>query len=190
VELECQAPVVDLCCGEDHSLLVLADSTVWVWGRGTQAALGLGAHAKTVIQPQQLPSSGDLKSALHARAGGLLKVAAGASSSCVLHWLPALPNPVAVPPLTNSSSWQPVPIHVAVPPLTNSTTNSTLSQVCVPPGGGHSRGGHAALYTWGANKCGELGHGDVAKRAVPRLVKGGGGGVGGGEGGGVGGAFA
>lgn len=27
------------------------------------------------------------------------------------------------------------------------------------------------LYTWGANKSGELGHGDVAKRAVPRLVK-------------------
>ena len=27
------------------------------------------------------------------------------------------------------------------------------------------------LFTWGANKNGELGHGDVAKRAVPRLVK-------------------
>jgi len=27
------------------------------------------------------------------------------------------------------------------------------------------------LYSWGANKCGELGHGDVAKRVVPRLVK-------------------
>ena len=30
-----------------------------------QAALGLGGHAKTVIQPQVLPGSGELKSALH-----------------------------------------------------------------------------------------------------------------------------
>ena len=27
------------------------------------------------------------------------------------------------------------------------------------------------LYTWGANKCGELGHGDTQKRTVPRVVK-------------------
>ena len=29
----------------------------------------------------------------------------------------------------------------------------------------------AMLFTWGANKNGEPGHGDVAKQAVPRLVK-------------------
>lgn len=29
----------------------------------------------------------------------------------------------------------------------------------------------SSLYTWGANKNGELGHGDSAKRAVPRCVK-------------------
>jgi hypothetical protein len=33
-----------MCCGEDHVVLALSDSSVWVWGRGTQGALGLGAQ--------------------------------------------------------------------------------------------------------------------------------------------------
>jgi alpha-tubulin suppressor-like RCC1 family protein len=41
VEQDFQAPVLDLCCGEAHSLLVLADRTVWVWGRGTQVSFAL-----------------------------------------------------------------------------------------------------------------------------------------------------
>ena len=45
-------------------------------------------------------------------------------------------------------------------------------------GAGEGLGGDRAgqreisqLYTWGANKCGELGHGDTQKRTVPRVVK-------------------
>jgi len=33
-----------MCCGEDHVVLAVSDSSVWVWGRGTQGALGLGAQ--------------------------------------------------------------------------------------------------------------------------------------------------
>jgi len=34
----------DVSCGDDHSLLSLSDGSVYVWGRGTQGALGLGSQ--------------------------------------------------------------------------------------------------------------------------------------------------
>jgi alpha-tubulin suppressor-like RCC1 family protein len=47
--------VQDLSCGDEHSLVVLSGVEggvgVYVWGRGTQGALGLGAAAKNVISP-------------------------------------------------------------------------------------------------------------------------------------------
>ena len=43
--------VVDLGCGDDHSLASLADGSVLVWGRGTQAALGLGGATKNATRP-------------------------------------------------------------------------------------------------------------------------------------------
>ena len=36
--------VKDLSCGDDHALIVLSDESVYVWGRGTQGALGLGSQ--------------------------------------------------------------------------------------------------------------------------------------------------
>jgi hypothetical protein len=159
-----------VCCGSHHAMALRADATVWVWGRGTQAALGLGGQARNVTRPLPLPSSGDLKSVIaHASAStadidsthvdatsfpppssgsrigsSWLHVAAGGANSALLSAAAALPPPLA---LANSELPPPLP-------------NSPLS---------FSR--EAALYMWGANKSGELGHGDVAKRAVPRLVK-------------------
>lgn len=148
-------PVLDMCCGDDHSIMTLTDRSVWVWGRGTQAALGLGAQTKNALRPQPLPCSGDVKSALFSKSGTTLSVAAGGANSGLLSCAPALPRPVPLPQLRGQ-----VGIDVSGP------WRDTASQ----------------LFTWGANKFGELGHGDTAKRTVPRVVKmlkGGMGGVGG-----------
>ena len=56
--------VKNLSCGSDHSILALSDGSVWVWGKGTQAQLGLGAQTKNVTRPVPLPCSGDLKGIL------------------------------------------------------------------------------------------------------------------------------
>jgi hypothetical protein len=51
-----QRRVVDVSCGDDHSLVSTADGAVYVWGRGTQAALGLGGATKNATRPVLLPS--------------------------------------------------------------------------------------------------------------------------------------
>jgi hypothetical protein len=68
---------------------------VYVWGRGTQWALGLGAATKHVTRPLALPCTGDVKAVLQAagaQGGGgggggggcVLLVAAGAAASALL----------------------------------------------------------------------------------------------------------
>ena len=52
--------VVDVSCGDDHSLVSTADGAVYVWGRGTQAALGLGGATKNATRPVLLPSRCDV----------------------------------------------------------------------------------------------------------------------------------
>ena len=60
---------------------------MYVWGRGTQWALGLGAATKHVTRPLALPCTGDVKAVLQAGAQGggcVLLVAAGAAASALL----------------------------------------------------------------------------------------------------------
>ena len=79
--------VEDVCCGDEHCLVLLSDARVYVWGRGTQAALGLGAGVKNAPKPVQLPSSGDLRGVLRPStndAGCRLSLAAGGASSALL----------------------------------------------------------------------------------------------------------
>ena len=143
IEPACCLTVDGLSCGDDHAIF-LSDRSVYVWGRGTQAALGLGGAAKNVTRPLPLPASGDVKSVLLAKSSAALSVAAGGANSALLSSAPALPRPVPVPQLRGQ-----VGVSMAGP----------------------ARDAASLLFTWGANKFGELGHGDTAKRTVPRLVK-------------------
>ena len=132
------ASVCGLVCGDDHSLLKLSNGSVFVWGRGSLAALGLGAQAPSrCTRPTMLPAtSSSLKPASLLAEGTTTDVyhtttdvylAAGGDNSALLH----LERQGASDPGATSSS----------------------------------------LYTWGANKWGELIH---RKRPLvkPKLVKG------------------
>ena len=73
--------------GDEHSIISLHDGSVYVWGKGTQWALGLGAATKHVTRPLALPCTGDVKAVLQAGAQGggcVLLVAAGAAASALL----------------------------------------------------------------------------------------------------------
>ena len=76
--------VVDLGCGDDHSLVSLADGSVLVWGRGTQAALGLGGATKNATRPVPLPSSGDVRGVVGGGRPSVHAVAAGGANSALL----------------------------------------------------------------------------------------------------------
>ncbi|EKX55306.1 hypothetical protein GUITHDRAFT_160426 [Guillardia theta CCMP2712] len=109
--------VCSMCCGDDHALCYMSDGSVWAWGRGTQAALGMGGQQKNTSRPQVISTPLGKK---------ILLLAAGGSSSGAI-----------------SSSLQ----------------GTGVEQ-------------YNCLYTWGANRKGELGHGDLTKKTVPKVVKG------------------
>lgn len=46
--------VESLASGEDHCMCSTGDGALWVWGRGTQASLGLGGTLKNQTVPQQV----------------------------------------------------------------------------------------------------------------------------------------
>uniref|UniRef100_A0A8C9Z812 Alsin Rho guanine nucleotide exchange factor ALS2 n=1 Tax=Sander lucioperca TaxID=283035 RepID=A0A8C9Z812_SANLU len=67
------APVLELACGEQHTLALSAQREVWAWGSGGQ--LGLGVHAFPVWKPQKVE---------HLAGRHVLQVACGASHSLAL----------------------------------------------------------------------------------------------------------
>ena len=278
--------VVDLSCGDDHSLVSLVDGSVFVWGRGTQAALGLGGATKNATRPVPLPSSGDVKAVVGGGKASVNLVAGGGANSALLSCCSSLfvsqrkdaANQEALDPaldyttpsllgnVTDDQSApapQPSATHEYHQRLSgeaeslaaDSSGGCESSEALVlqdqveevaleeepfhckqkkekrvkkglvprsmnrgnfsdrrnsekrPPSSRDKKGKleltdhpsssqradlplskgakvgppperarditprEAMLFTWGANKNGELGHGDVAKRAVPRLVK-------------------
>lgn len=76
--------VEDIECGDEHTIAVLSGGSVWVWGRGTQGALGLGTHTRNVVQPVMLPNTGEVKGAGMGQVGVALKCAAGGTTSALL----------------------------------------------------------------------------------------------------------
>jgi alpha-tubulin suppressor-like RCC1 family protein len=53
VELHTDAhTVVSMACGDEHSLCAVSDGSLWAWGKGTQAALGLGGEMRNQGVPK------------------------------------------------------------------------------------------------------------------------------------------
>jgi hypothetical protein len=110
-----------------------------------------------VLRPVALPASGDIKHVLEGRNSARIRLAAGGANTALLSCAASLPP------------------HVPIPQLC-AGTGGLLGAVGAFSGGGGGGGGgggarDGSLFTWGANKGGELGHGDTAKRTVPRIVK-------------------
>jgi alpha-tubulin suppressor-like RCC1 family protein len=115
--------IISVACGDEHCLCALSDGSLYAWGKGTQAALGLGGEMRTQRVPKRV-------SALQGKRVTLVSCGVSSAALC-----------------------------------TASHTHVDRPEAEQPQPGCHS------LFTFGANRSGELGHGDVSKRTVPRQVK-------------------
>ena len=174
--------VKDLKCGEDHALMALSDGAVYVWGRGTQGALGLGSETKNMLQPVAVARSGEVKAALSMGRHGDVRVAAGGAASAILSNSVLVGGPLG-------------PVAVAAAQRAAAKAAEAEAEAAAGEGGGRGEAGDASgglgvagamqgggapvcptyclsaarestLYSWGANKYSELGHGDVLKKTV------------------------
>jgi len=98
-----------IAAGECHSAAIGLEGELYVWGRGTRGALGLGGNTKNCFEPEEVP-------AFQKGKGELRAVSCGKDVTGVV---------------------------------------TTIGSV----------------FTWGANKSGELGHGDLNKKQIGRVVK-------------------
>ena len=49
-------PFTQVAAGDVHSAAVAVDGSIWMWGRGTRGALGLGGNMKNALVPEQVMS--------------------------------------------------------------------------------------------------------------------------------------
>ena len=142
-----------LAAGDDHSLMVRSDGTLWTWGRNQCYQLGLGDNVTREV-PTQVGSSTDW-----------VEVAAGSNHSLALRsdgtlwaWGQANYGQLGL----GDASYKNTPTQVG----------SATSWVAVAGGGDSSLGlrSDGTLWSWGFNNHGQLGLGDTDNRLSPTQV--------------------
>jgi alpha-tubulin suppressor-like RCC1 family protein len=153
--------VIQVAVGAYHSLALRSDGTVWAWGDNISGELGRGTTSDHEATPAQVTGL-----------AGVTKISAGAAFSLALRsdgtvWAWGFNNAGQLGNGTTATS--PVPVKVA-----------GLSHVT-----GISAGGEASVatstdgisvitsvWTWGANRAGQLGDGTLTSHSLPERVTG------------------
>jgi hypothetical protein len=152
--------VIAVAAGEDHSLALKSDGTVWAWGANNTGQLGIGKIDPKVSAyptPVQVINPSDPRGILT----GIVAIAAGAHHSM------ALASDGTVWTWGNNSEGQlgmtSCPSSLASPAPFQVAGNVTHI-VAIAAGWGHSlaldSGGY--IYAWGRNSEGELGNGTTS----------------------------
>ena len=171
--------VREMSCGHEHAIVALSDGSVFVWGRGTQGALGLGAQMKSVSQPQALQASGEVRWALTQGSHAHLLLAAGGGSTALLAASTVVGGqrgPAAAHAAETAAAAAAAAAAAdegengdgqaaAAAAAAAEWTDGRVPTLCL------SAGREAVLYTWGMNKHAELGHGSLIKQPVAKRVK-------------------
>lgn len=147
---------VELAAGTDHVLALDASGGVWAWGRNDHGQLGDGTHLPS-LRPKPVPG---LVGVTHIEAGGTHSLALRNSDDTLWVWgsnafgqlgLPAAGASLATPTVLDGLT---AVVDVAA---------GTLHTLAVTADG--------ALWSWGANFYGQLGHGNLTPLAVPTRVE-------------------
>jgi alpha-tubulin suppressor-like RCC1 family protein len=159
--------VVQVACGREHTVAVDTAGAAWVWGVGAQYATGTGAKAD-LARPVALPAAAFNGERVAAVACGrdhtLFLTTGGSVYSCGLDDMGQCGTGFA-------ARFQRVPVLVRG--LSGQGQAQGRRVVAVAAGEYHSVAvcEDGAVYTWGAGKEGQLGHGDRADTGQPRLLE-------------------
>lgn len=190
--------VTAISAGQNHSLALMADGTVWAWGANDYGQLGDGTTSDS-LYAKQLPgleyvvaiAAGSRHSLALDRLGNLW--AWGYNAEGQLGIGPTLTptptntsTPVPTPTGTYTATNTPTPTSTSTslptntPQLTPIVTPVSISVlpgvVAIGAGWNHSVAVRSdAVWSWGANNYGQLGDGTQLRRDTPVQVKVGGG---------------
>jgi uncharacterized delta-60 repeat protein len=151
--------VVQVAAGAYHSLAMLSDGTVWAWGWNGVGQLGDGTTIDR-LRPVQVPG---LRSATEISAGALHSLAVAGSAE----WL-------------GGGLWawgwnamgQSDPMNVGMQTRPSPNLISPMRPIAITAGGYHNLviGADGALWTWGWNVTGQLGHGTTTRESLRRVA--------------------
>jgi alpha-tubulin suppressor-like RCC1 family protein len=145
--------VSEIAAGQNHSLALKSDGTLWAWGLNAEGQLGTGNTVSTATPVQVLT--------------GVQSIAAGARHTLAIK--------------TNGTLWSWGANESGQLGSGNTTPRSTPSQVgtatnwlAISAGSAHALGlrTDGTLYSWGANNKGQLGDGTVVGKTLPTLIAG------------------
>lgn len=151
--------IVDIACGNRHTVCVSDEGTVFSWGKGSSGRLGIGTLENTPI-PQELKALRGIR---------IVQVACGASHSMALSdqghvfsWGIGTDGCLGI-----GTDLVVVPFPVSYFLENNITIKS------IDAGYYHSAAiaTDLTLYTWGWGEHGQLGHGNFDSQQYPKLVE-------------------
>jgi alpha-tubulin suppressor-like RCC1 family protein len=145
--------VAEIAAGQNHSLALKSDNTLWAWGLNSEGQLGTGNTVSTATPVQVLT--------------GVQSVAAGARHTLAIK--------------TNGTLWSWGANEAGQLGSGNTTPRSTPTQVgvitnwlAIAAGSAHALALRAdgTVYAWGANNKGQLGDGTIVGKTAPTLIGG------------------
>jgi alpha-tubulin suppressor-like RCC1 family protein len=154
------AGVIAVSAGQDWSLALKADGTVWAWGRNHRGQLGTTAVSSSTT-PLQVPTPVGITAIAAGDAHGL----ALRFSGTVWAWGDDTSGQLGdgTPGGFRTTPQQPSSIQGSVfTPATAIAAGGTFSMVL----------GDVRVFTWGSNANGQLGDGTTTDRAWPEIVEG------------------
>lgn len=144
--------IVAIGAGEDHSLVVKSDGSVWAWGKNSGGQLGNATLTNSTLPVQVIGVT------------GIIAVAGGPSNSLGLKndgtvWAWGIQGPLrgdSITVINNSVYVAPVQVHGAgnVGFLTNITAIAVGYHSCF------ALKNDGTVWAWGSNSSGELGNGE------------------------------
>lgn len=152
--------VVDISCGNRHTVAVSEEGIVFSWGKGSNGRLGLG----TV---EDMPTPQEVKALRNIR---IIQVSCGASHSLALSdkgevfsWGIGTDGCLGLGSLD----------MVVVPFPIDYFREQGINVKNIEAGYYHSAAitNESVLYTWGWGESGQLGHGDFKSQGYPKLVE-------------------
>jgi len=155
-----QIMVRELACGDDHSVVLAREGTVYSWGSNSKGQLGLGILSKSKSSPSHINS---LKSRIGRIACGAHHTVALTLSGKIFIW--GQGEQLGLGVFRQGSGDQSLPQHL------KSLARYRVRHIACGISSTVVQTHNGDMYSWGCGKWGQLGLGDLKHRFVPCIIK-------------------